>query len=576
MRTILLAAFLLTIPAASAQFQVTHDVPNTSTSPHITPLILNDGHVVTWQWHQGTSKLRKYTSEGELLWSKEMQGGNSLWSLQPLFCITKDNSNGFVIAEHMSTTFNEDSIWMDTQHFEHRYKITKFNGAGAVTSAFEISKSYSTSWSNWHDPRRMRIGTTAEGDLVLAINYSNSFGGASTDVIRLGPSGEVIWSRNAGPNPSPWENDPLPTYTLDPFATMEIAYAPDGALYFTIGNDMGPSHLRLMKLDAAGNLLWAKRYVYTNSVTSVGYDEIQVDAAGNVHAAGYLNTTVGRFHIFLVIDPEGQLLRADIYRSALPLQNLGFRLDAQGQRYHLVRTQPDPFLAVYKQALLRADTLGSTAQLFSRQDHVVLPHNVFIPFQAMDVMGEDLVLSGTLHHEHVDLAFTTRYESLLRFATDDLGHCFSQDSALAHIAVPLSITNTQVLDDYASISVAQFYDTAPAPSVTNPLPDEPLVDLCDLGSELLGLPIGVSEAPRAAAQPLVHQNLVAAGTMILLHGDGTARVEVWTNHGALKYTARISGDPMAIPTTGWSSGVYLVRALDHGGGTIAVERVVLE
>jgi hypothetical protein len=574
MRTILLAAFLLTIPAASAQFQVTHDVPNTSTSPHITPLILNDGHVVTWHRHQGMNKLRKYTSEGELLWSKEMQGGISLWSLETSFCMAKDNSDGFVIAEHMTTTSTTDSIWMDTQHLEYRFKITKFNGAGAVTSAFEISKSYSTSWSNWHSPNRMRIGITAEGDLVLAINYYTSPGGSSTDLLRLGSSGEVIWSRNAGPNPPPWDNDPLPTDT--PEGKMEMALAPEGTVYLTSQGLMGASHLRLIKLDAAGNLLWAKRYVYTNSVTSVGYNEIQVDAAGNVHAAGYINTTVGRFHIFLVIDPDGELLRADIYRSAHQLQNLGFKLDAQGQRYHLVRTQADPFLAVYKQALLRADTLGSAAQLFSRQDHVVLPHNVFIPFQAMDVMGEDLVLSGTLHHEHVDLAFTTRYESLLRFATDDLGHCFSQDSAMAHIPVPLSITSTQNLDNYASISVAQFYAVAPATSVTNPLPDEPLVDLCDLGSELLGLPIGFNEAPVALHRPLVHQNLVAAGTMILLHGDGAARVEVWTNHGTLKYTARISGDPMAIPTSGWSSGVYLVRALDHGGRPVAVQRIVLE
>ncbi len=76
-----------------AQFDVVHDIPNTTTSPIIKPLILADGSVVTHQYAADMHRLRMYDQDGALLWTKEYPGENYINTM------IRDNTSGFSVNQ---------------------------------------------------------------------------------------------------------------------------------------------------------------------------------------------------------------------------------------------------------------------------------------------------------------------------------------------------------------------------------------------------------------------------------------------------------------------------------------------
>ncbi len=457
------------------------------------------------------------------------------------------------------------------------FQVINFNDT--VVSAYEIKKSYTTTLSNSSPlPEGIDAVRAPDNGLLVMITH-DLVPSESIELLKLSPNGNIEWCRSLGNGDWASPGSYQPTGAFDISAKGRVSVASDGSIYYIEGSRFLNGHLRLAKLDPDGELLWMNRYVYGGNTNSVQFHDLVVDVAGSVHAAGSIQTSVGNFHFLLRIAPDGDLERADLYRTPLILppflQFAQLDIDSEGRRFHRVNTHV-PFTEEPSHGILIADTLGSPAQFFRRDDQIVLPNNVFIPFGGMDVLGDRVALSGALNHEHVDLAFTTRYEALLSFDTENVFSCFMNDTMLAHIPVPLEIVSTESITNAVSLDVSAYYSVQPDTITLTSFDPEPLDTLCSFGYNLLGVEIGMNEGSPGTSIPLIRQTLVARDRPIALNEIGASFIEVWNTNGVLILDRNIHGDLSSIATTGWNSGMYMIRALNGHGTPIRIERIMLE
>lgn len=569
------AAIGLSMLTAHAQFQVVHDAPNTTSTPKLTPLILADGSLITFHQESGNDIFRKYDANGVLIWNKALAGNSqTMWNGDPAIALMIDGADGFQFARlaGISVTYI-DSLFFFEQQVVDSIEVVHVNGNGEVTSAIALKKVFMDDgffggyYLNEFDATR-----TPDNGIVLVLTSSYGPGG-TVEIVKIDAAGFLVWSRSVG-------NDigfggPNPTIAFDSEPSANVAVSPTGRIYYLEGSTYPYSNLRLTELDTNGDMLWMRRYVYGNTNPFITFDDIQTDNAGNVHAAGRMTSTVGNFHYFLRTDPDGVLNSGDLYRTPMGIQIGGsFAIDAEGRRFHLANTF-DLSTSIGSQGLLIADTLGSPAQFIRRDDQVVLPNNVFIVPQGMDVAGDRYAISGSLEHEHVDLAYTTRYETVASITTGSMYNCLMDDTTFAHIPIPLNIMTTEDVTNAASIDISAYYSSEPLVVSFTSVASDPLEPLCTFAGQLLQINLGVDDAMSNSLAPLMLNSLVSQGTPLLVNDPQAELVDVYDSYGALVQHSTL-GTGRSISTTGWSSGVYLVRAINSGGTPFRTQRVVVQ
>ena len=561
--------------SASAQFQVVHDAPNTTTTDQLSPLILPDGNTVTHHWYDGEHIFRKYDEGGALVWSRAMEGNSeNLWNGEKAVDLLNDGSEGFlfVALDDIQIYPNDESNFEDSVVYS--FHIAYINGNGSLTNALLVKKVFTRPSSvtgyvlGGFDAER-----TPDDGFILCITSEGLF--ASIDLFKMDATGSILWSRSVG---EAWglleSGEPTTTFNIEAAAT--VAVSPTGRVYYSEGGTFPYNQLRLGALDVDGSMLWMKRYVYGNTSPLVQYHDIAVDGAGNVHAGGALGTTVGRFHIFLRTDPDGVLDRGDLYRTPYSLQQGQLDIDGQGRRYHLATIAPTSPSQTYSHGILIADTLGTPARFMLRDDQVILPNNVFNIPQRIHVAGNRLAVSNLLHNEDVDLAYTTRYEALSLFDTDAIDACLMYDTTFAHIPIPLDpVMTTTVITNAVSLDVSAYYTSEPLSLTLTPLDPDALEPLCPFVSELLAIPAGLSADAAEERSPLLLNSFITQGSPIVLNDLGATALDVYDISGVLVQRYRLEGQ-LSLPTAGWSAGVYVVRAMDGRGVPLRAERLVLQ
>ena len=566
------AAICLSLLTAHAQFQVVHNAPNTTSTPQLIPLLLADGSTVTFHGEAGQDVFRKYDGNGALVWTKALAGASlALWNGGPGIAMMNDGADGFRFARLSGVNHVETDSLPFEDLFTDSMQVVHVNANGDVTGAFAVKKTFYGDWGTVNsDFQELDVARTPDNGMVLAITY-RGLGFGSIDVIKLDAGGTMEWNRNVGMY---YGGGPDGTSPYNPEAQARVAVSATGRIYYTEASTYPYSNLRLAELGSNGDLLWMKRYVYGNTNPFISFNDIQTDDAGNIHAAGFLTSSVGHFHIFLRTDADGVLDRGDIYRTPLGLFTGQFGLDAQGRRYHFVNTT-DLLTNATSQGILIADTLGSPARFIRRDDQVDLPNNVLLMPYGMDVAGDRLALSGLLNHEDVNLAYTTRYEMLTSIGTDSIFSCLMDDTTFVDIPVPMNIMTTEVITDAASIDVSAYYSIEPlALSFTSVTPD-PLEPLCTFAGILLQGGLGVDEGGPAPRSPLVLNSLVAQGTPLFLNDPDANAVDIYDIYGSLVQHSTLGGS-RTVSTTGWSTGVYVVRAMDRSGSPFRTARIVVE
>jgi hypothetical protein len=568
-------ALSLVATVARGQFQVVHDIPNTTSTPQYSPIILTDGSVVTHHALEGTHVIRKYDGSGELMWSRSTEGHDYPTAYDDrTFSMVSDGAGGtwsarLVGVEHFDVSSLEPSIWMDSvvQHFD----IWRTNGAGELVSATRLTKHHKPSNAYLSGFLiAFDIAATPDGGVVVCAVTSDVI--PSADLIKLDGNGGFAWSRSVGNSTMSLEQDrPTFTYSLSPHRSS-VGVSPDGNIYFMEGELGASEHLRLAGLNVNGDLLWMKRYVYGNSGDQAFFEDLAVDADGNAHAAGSLSSNVGKFHILLKVDGQGQLQRADIYRAPSLILHSRLGIDDQGRRYQLVLGQP-PF-SNGKHGILIADTLSNPARYLRRNDAVVIPENVFIIPQRLAVSGDRLVFGGLLNHEHVDLGYTTRYEALASFDTDAIAPCLMEDTTYAHIPVPLDpVMTTTSLTSAAAIDVSEFYAAEPVTIEWTATPQDELNDLCSFATSLMNINVDVDDTKRDVGTRLIVTSLIPCGQPLRLNTPVDGVLDIIDAHGVRVHRARMNG-LQSMNTSAWSAGMYTLVITD--GITMRAERFILE
>lgn len=567
-------SILLTAPLR-AQFQLVHDAPNTATTPQLTPVILADGNLVTHQWNSGQHLFRKYDQTGMLIWSRVLTGdAHNTWYGDRAVALRSDGDDGFIFAVHDRMQAFSGGMPFSQDTLVYAYQIARINGSGDLTSSVQLEKRFISMWTNFGYPLKGFDVLHTPDNGLLAIISSGWAPGGSVDMIKIGANWSLEWCRSVGV-PIGLETGPVPTMIADPEALAKVAVSSTGRINFAEVSTGPYSHLRLGALDLDGSMLWMKRYVYGNTSPMVQYHDIAVDGNGDVHGAGSLVSNVGRFHILLRTSTDGILERGDIYRTPLALTSGRFGLDGHGRRYHLVSVL-DIATGSGSHGMLIADTLGTPALFVRRDDEVILPNNVFTIPQRFDVVGEQLAISNLLHHEDVDLAYTTRYEGLSMFTTDDIAPCLMDDTTLTHIPVPLDpVMTTEEVMDVVSLDVSAYYNVELTSLTLNVPEAEAVSPLCELADQLLGLSTNTYSGSIANTSTLIRNSLVPQGTPILLNQDAVDRVEVYSSNGVLMQLSRLNNSH-GVSTSALSPGMYFIRTIDKHGHLTGVGRFVLE
>ncbi|MBK8532557.1 MAG: T9SS type A sorting domain-containing protein [Flavobacteriales bacterium] len=549
--------------AACAQFQVVHDTPLANALIAPTPLILTDGSTVTYHLSDGHPIFRKYDGDGGLLWTKFLEadpqttwGYGDGWSSR----MVSDGAEGFYFACHAYSTNTPTGDPMMYDH-DRYYHIVHVDGDGEVLSSRRLKKSYMI-WDQIGESQHgIDLERTPDDGLVLSSTIHGIF--KWTDVVKIDANGAVGWSRCVG-HASADPTGPSPAFVHDVQGRGRLAVSNSGTVFYMEAGDGPLEHLRLFALDANGDLLWAKHHVYDGTISYIAYRDIAVDAGGKVHALGVMSTSVGNYQIVLRSAEDGTLDRGDLYRTPTTYVNADFfRVDAQGRRWN------------GGEGVIVSDTLGNPAQHLERADQVILPNNVFVETLGLDVSGGRLALSGRLNHEHVDLAYTTRHETLASIDTDDLSACLMNDTVLTHVAIPLEIVAQEDLLNAGAIDVSAYYSIAPSTLTMTDLDPEPMDGICAFASEILGVNIGMEERDNTERTPMVLNSFVAQGSPIHLNDPAAYAVTVYDVHGALVQRSALNAS-RTVPTSGWSTGVYILHALDGQGTPLRAGKVVLE
>ena len=203
------------------------------------------------------------------------------------------------------------------------------------------------------------------------------------------------------------------------------------------------------------------------------------------------------------------------------------------------------------------------------------PNNVFLPLRYMDVFGDRIALLGHLHHEDIDLAYTTRYESLMTLDTEDITACFLNDTTLQYTSVPASLITTENITNAVSLDVLPYYTAMSFQLVPESLDAELTTDLCGLGSDLLGLGTGVDNS-EITSPTLLDRTIFRPGEEIIFNITVPATIEVWNSAGQLISGKSYHQHSAVLSTSGWKSGIYLIRGRDLQGLSLGLIRVIIE
>ncbi len=244
--------------------------------------------------------ISKLDAAGNFLWAKQITG--SFGTLTRSFTLDKDGNiyvtgtfqatvdfdlgpgtfnmtaNGFADLFILKLTANGDFIW------------AKQIGESSATA--EIFSVITDSFGNVYFDGGFRSGSLdfdpGPGTFILSSSTLTTY---DAFICKLNPVGDFVWARSVGGS----EQDIAAGLHLDKLGNIYV-----GGFFRTIVDfDPGPGVFNLtcnglddifiLKLDAAGNFIWA-RSVGGTSIDDI--TKIVTDDAGNIYATGFFKTTV--------------------------------------------------------------------------------------------------------------------------------------------------------------------------------------------------------------------------------------------------------------------------------------------
>lgn len=266
--------------------------------------------------------------------------------------------------------------------FTSRAFVLKLTGDGAYVWAKALGLRTSAASMALDPLGNIYLGGSFEGvtdlDPGAAVLSFTSFGGTDGFVVKLDPTGELIWAGRIGGT----QFDDMLDIALDGAGGLLLTGGFSGTMEFDPGADSftlsapGPDRrdVFVSKWDTSGNLVWAKQFA-SSAFNTLG-ESITSDPWGNVITTGHFSGSIdldpgpdelihsGTWELFVSkLSPDGELLWALQFEQATHSQGRRVITDAAGNilvagsNYGSIDMDPGPGTAI----LPSADDLVSSA-----------------------------------------------------------------------------------------------------------------------------------------------------------------------------------------------------------------------
>ena len=329
-------------------------------------------------------------------------------------------------------------------------------------------------------------------------------------------------------------------------------------MYFTVDNT-APMWTTVGHVLADGSLEWLKKLEYTNAPVyyNPSYDAIGL-ADGSVQLLGRMDIPGHGYTSTVRLSAQGTVEDAHFY-TVRPLAWASLTA---------IDTAADgnTVLALDTTVVVLAAN-GDVAAAVAMTSHITGDQrNTFIPFR-MKARPEGIVLAGVLDHIHVDLGYTYHQPGIRAIDPYNPG-CNVVAVDVGHVLVPTELYQVEDLGVYQEES----FDAVVADTVVQlaAQPAVPTVNLCEVM-----IPTGIGSVASEPHQDLLC-NVVQQGDPIPLVPGGALRMSVYDASGRCLLRDRyLPADKGSVQTTGWGTGICLVRIADPDGQAVRMHRVLI-
>ncbi len=303
--------------------------------------------------------LQSYRNDGAFRWAR-LHGGPNIDSTTASLAI--DASGNSYIKGHFSQTADFDpgpGEYLLTTSGTSDHYLAKYDTLGALVWVKQLGGALR------HDGEVNAPHLDRDGNILLAFSLTGTTdidpgpgvtnlspaGNWDALVLKLDPDFNLLWSAKVGGTSFDQAVSVRTDAQNNVYLLGSLAGAGDydpGPDTFTLTKGSGTDDAFILKLDAAGNFIWARQLRCTQQNGKVYPIGLAVDAAGNSYTTGYylikadldpgpavlLKTAVGTNDIFVVkLDPDGNLVYGHSLGSSSLDTGTGIAADNEGSAY---------------------------------------------------------------------------------------------------------------------------------------------------------------------------------------------------------------------------------------------------
>lgn len=533
-------AFILLPLFAAGQFQVALDTTSTQDNIIFTATVATNGDRLLALRGSSGFVLWRSSPEGNPLWAREFSAGSP--GVVPQ--VVADDANGALVLQLISSTYLQTG-WSVEDTLRQKFLMARVdqNGGLSWSRTVTIDSREQGLGGVLQPTTQIRAGVNAIFIVVHAPEGVNQF-----SFMKFNGQGQLEWARS---------------YRTDQYAFFQSevrAIAPDhgGGLFFTVNEDVAIG-IDLGHVLPDGTLEWLKRIKYTNAAVNYNpsYDAVGL-ADGSVQLLGRMDIPTHTYRSTVKVSAQATVEAAHFY--TLP--------PTAWASLAAVDTTPGGGTALaFDSTVVMLAANGDVAAAAAMTSHIAgNQQNRFIPFR-MKARAEGIVLAGVLNHVHVDLGFTY-HQPGIRAIDPDAPGCNVVAVDVGHVVVPTELYQVEDLGAYHEETFgAGVADTSVQVAVR---PALPTVNLCEVM-----IPTGISPAAPEAHRDLLG-NVVQQGGPIPLVPGGALRMSVYDASGRCLLSDRyLPAGTGSVQTTGWGTGICLVRIADPDGRDQRVHRVLI-